>query len=171
MSNKKILFEGKVIKVVTERKTLPNDSVIDLEVVEHRGAALIVPFLSKNKIIILKQFRPAINSYLYELPAGTLEVGETPVVCARREIKEETGYQAQKLTKLGVIYPVPGYSTEKIHIFRADGLKKPAVKAQMDKDEIIYPAVFTHKQIKDFFSRGVIVDAKTICALAMCGWL
>jgi ADP-ribose pyrophosphatase len=100
-----------------------------------------------------------------------LEASETPVVCARREITEETGYQAKKLTKLGVIYPVPGYSTEKIHIFRADGLKKPVVQAKMDKDEIIYPEVFTHKQVKDFFARGAIVDAKTICALVMCGWL
>ena len=171
MNNKKVLFEGRVIKVVTERRLLPNGTIANLDIVEHRGAALIVPFLSKDKIIILKQFRPVINAYIYELPAGTLEVNETPVICARREIKEETGYQAQKLTKLGVIYPVPGYSTEKIHIFRADGLKKPAVKAKMDKDEIIYPAVFTHKQVKDFFARGAIVDAKTICALAMCGWL
>lgn len=168
---KKVIYEGRVVRLVTERRALPNDSMADLEIIEHRGAALVVPFVSKDKIIVIKQFRPAINSYIYELPAGTLEIGETPHLCARREIKEETGYQAGKLTKLGFIYPVPGYSTEKIYIFKAQELKISRFKAPKDKDEIIYPAIFTRKQIKDFFERGKIVDAKTICALAMCGLL
>jgi len=171
MGEKKTLFNGKIIKVITERKVLPNGVTVDLEVVEHRGAALLVPFIAKDKVILLKQFRPVINSYIYELPAGTLETGETPLVCARREIKEETGYQAAKLVKIGIIYPVPGYSTEKIHIFRAEGLKKMVTRLAADEDEIIYPVIFTHKQVRDFFNRGAIVDAKTICAFAMCDWL
>jgi len=171
MKHKQIIFKGRVITLVKERKILPNSSVIDLDVIEHRGAALIVPFLSRDKIIILKQYRPAIDSYIYELPAGTLDAGETPAVCARREVNEETGYVAQKITKLGMIYPVPGYSTEKIYIFRADGLRRPVIAAKMDKDEIIDPIVFTRKQVKGLFKQGAIVDAKTICALTMCGWL
>jgi ADP-ribose pyrophosphatase len=167
--SKKILFDGRVIRVITEKRSLPNNSVVNLEIVEHRGAALIVPFLSKDKIIFIKQFRPVINSYIYELPAGTLESGESPMLCAKREVKEEIGYQAGKLTRMGHIYPVPGYSTEKIHIFKAEDLKLPKVASPRDKDEIIYPTVFTRKQIKDFFTQGKIIDAKTICALAMCG--
>ncbi len=168
---RKMIFNGKVIKVVAETRRLPNNCTVRLEVVEHRGAALILPLLAKDKVIVLKQFRPVINRYIYELPAGTLEVGETPYQCARREIKEETGYQAARLERLGAIYPVPGYSTEKIHIFKATGLTRPKVKALLDQDEILYPEVFTRKQVQDFFLRGRIVDAKSICAFAMCGWL
>lgn len=165
---RKIVYSGRVIEVVKERRLLPNNSYIDLELIEHRGAALIVPFLTNDKIIMIKQFRPAINSYIYELPAGTMEKGESPVACAKREIKEEIGYQAGRLTRIGNIFPVPGYSTEKINIFRADGLKPLKVAVQRDKDEIIYPSAFTIKQIRDFFAKGKIVDAKTICAFAMC---
>ena len=145
--------------------------MIDLEIVEHRGAVLVVPFVSKDKVLLLKQFRPVINSYIYELPAGTLEAGEKPLACARREIKEETGYQAGRLVRLGYIYPVPGYSTEKIHIFKAENIKKASSAGRPDPDEIIYTAVFTRKQVKEFFKKGSIVDAKTICAFAMCEWL
>ena len=167
--SRKVIYEGRVIRLATENRLLPNNSVSKLEIVEHRGAVLIVPFISKDKVILIKQFLPVINSYIYEFPAGTLENKETPRACALREIKEEINYQAGKLIKLGSIYPVPGYSTEKIYIFKATGLKVPKIKANLDKDEIIYPSIFTCEQVRDLFARGKIVDAKTICALAMAG--
>ena len=89
--------------------------------------------------------------------------------CARREVKEETGYRARKLTRLGVVYPVPGYSTERIVIYKAEGLKK--VTRLLEKDEIISLKVFSKHGLKEAFGKGIIIDAKTICALALCGWL
>ena len=135
----------------------------------HPGASLIIPFLTKDKVIMLRQLRPVINSYIYELPAGTLEENEPPTSCARREIIEETGYAAGKITLLGKIYPVPGYSTEKIFIYKAEGLKKTEKVAE--KDEVIESRVYTKAQIRQLFKQKKIVDAKTIAALAMCGWL
>jgi ADP-ribose pyrophosphatase len=165
----KLLYKGRLLSLYKRTVTLPNGYKADLEVVKHPGAALLVPFLTVNKIILLRQLRPVINSYIYELPAGTLNKGESPFLCARREIIEETGYSAKKFVRLGCIFPVPGYSTEKITIFKALGLKESI--RQPEKDEIIKHVIVSRKQIRRLFKSGKIVDAKTIAALVLTGWL
>ena len=167
--NIKKVFEGKLLKLFVKKEKLPNGYVATFEMIRHPGAALIVPILSKDRIILLRQLRPVIESYIYELPAGTLGKNESPLSCARREIIEETGYAARRFTLLGKIYPVPGYSTEKIVIYKAEGLKK--VERKAEEDEIIESRIFTRAEVKRLFKSRGIVDAKTICALAMCGWL
>ncbi len=157
------------MNVVSERIKLPNGHISDFEIVKHPGAILVIPFISKNKIILLRQFRPSVNTYLYELPAGTLEKGERLVTCCRREIIEETGYSAGKFTRLGKIFPVPGYSTEVITIFKATGLVNAQVKHE--KDEVIQSFPVTRQEIRLLFKAGKFIDAKTICAFTMCGWL
>ncbi len=163
------VFEGKLLKVYVMKRRLPHGYVATFEMIRHPGAALIVPLLSKDKVIMLRQLRPVIGKYIYELPAGTLGKGEAPRSCASREIVEETGYSAKSLTKLGAIVPVPGYSTERIIIFKAEGLNK--VDHIPEKDEVIESHIFSRKEIKSLFRKGLIIDAKTISALAMCGWL
>jgi len=165
----KTIFKGRLLTLLVKRERLPNGYIAELEMIKHPGASLIVPFLTKDKLILLRQFRPVINSYLYELPAGTLGKSESPLACARREILEETGYSAEKFTLIGKIYPVPGYSTEKIFIYKAQGLKEECSIAE--KDEIIEKRVITRGRVKRLFVKGEIVDAKTISALALCGWL
>jgi ADP-ribose pyrophosphatase len=130
---------------------------------------LIVPFLSRDRLIILRQFRSAVNRYLYEFPAGTLEIGESPVSCAKRELIEETGYAASRLKQLGGIFPVPGYSTEKIVIYQANGLKRR--ERLIQKDEVIRVEIKTPAQLQRLFHENKLQDAKTICALAFCGIL
>lgn len=165
----KIIFKGRLLKLAHKDIKLPNGYVAHFEIVKHPGAVLVIPFLTKDKIILLRQLRPVIGIYLYELPAGTLDKNEKPVTCAHREIIEETGYAAKKVTYLSYIYPVPGYSTEKIHIFKAEGLyKKDRIP---EKDEIIEHFVLTKKEIKKLFKSGRIIDAKTISALSLCGWI
>jgi ADP-ribose pyrophosphatase len=169
MQNVKCVFKGKLLRVYIGKERLPHGYVATFEMIKHPGASLIVPFLSKDKMIMLRQLRPVIGSYIYELPAGTLDKNESPLSCARREIIEETGYSAGKFTLLGKIYPVPGYSTEKIFIYKAERLKKKERVAE--KDEVIESHIFTKSRIKDLFKRGRIIDAKTICALTFCSWL
>ncbi|MFH1776434.1 MAG: NUDIX hydrolase [Candidatus Omnitrophota bacterium] len=169
MQKIKEIFKGKLLHLITKAVKLPNGYIANLEVVKHPGAVLIVPFLTKDKIIILRQLRPVVREYLYELPAGTLEAKELPLPCARRELIEETGYAAKKIVCIGKIYPAPGYTTEKIIIYRAEGLMKRGKLTE--EDEIIKTFTITKTKVKRLFKEGKIIDAKTICALAMCGWL
>ncbi|MCX6355864.1 MAG: NUDIX hydrolase [Candidatus Aureabacteria bacterium] len=161
------IFRGKLIDVSLRRQKLPSGFVVDLEVVEHPGAVLIVPFLSEDRIILIRQYRPVIRSYIWELPAGTLNKGEKPLACAKRELIEEIGYTAELWENLGFIYPAPGYTTEKIHLYAAKRLHK--VRAQREEDEIIRPRVFTRREIANLLETRKIVDAKSICALALSG--
>lgn len=165
----KPVFKGRLLKVYIKKERLPHGYLATFEMVKHPGASLVVPFLDKDTIIMIRQLRPVIGSYIYELPAGTLDVGESPLECARREIIEETGYSARRFSPLGSIYPVPGYSTEKIFIYKATGLK--AVSRKPEEDEVIEHKAMTRPAVKRLFARGKIADAKTICALAFCGWL
>src|SRR3989338_2554443 len=109
-------FKGRLLVVVTQKVRLPNGRRKIIEKIIHPGAALIVPFLKNNRIILLKQYRPVFGKYLYELPAGTLAKRESPYRCAMRELREETGFKAGFLRKVGVIYPAPGYATEEIYV-------------------------------------------------------
>ena len=163
------LFKGGLLKLKTVNKRLPNGRMTRLELIEHPGAALIIPFLTKDTMIFIRQFRPAVSATLYELPAGTLEKGERPVVCAKRELREETGYQGKFFRRIADIYPVPGYSTEVITLFEARGLKEGTTAAE--PDEIIKTFCFSRAQVKALFRRKMIVDAKTLCALAYAGWI
>jgi ADP-ribose pyrophosphatase len=165
----KAAFKGKLLKVYVRKERLPNGYLATYEMIKHPGASLIVPFLDKNTVILLRQLRPVIDSYIYEFPAGTLDKSESPLACARREIIEETGYSAKRFTLLGSIYPVPGYSTEKIFIYKAEGLK--LATRIPEEDEVIEHKPFTRSQVKRLFKQGKIIDAKTICGLALCGLL
>jgi ADP-ribose pyrophosphatase len=165
----KKIFSGRLLQLYSRRVRLPNGYVAGLEVIKHPGAALVIPFVSRDKIIMLRQLRPVINKYLYELPAGTRDGNETPRACALREVIEETGFSAGRLTRLGMIYPVPGYSTEKIDIYKATNLRKTDVSPE--QDEIMESMVMNRAKVRRLFRAGTIVDAKTICALTFIGWL
>ena len=169
MKSEAVLFKGRLLRLTRKKVRLPGGYMAQLEIINHPGAALIIPLVSCDRVILLRQLRPVAGAYLYELPAGTLDPGETPLACARREIREETGFSAGRLTRLGRILPVPGYSTEKIEIFKGEQLRPCAVRPEAD--EVIRAGVKTRQQIRRLFKQGRIVDAKTICAFAMIGWL
>ena len=165
----KKVFRGRLLKVYVKKVRLPNGYKATFEMVRHPGAIHVVPFINKNTVIMLRQLRPVIEKFIYELPAGTIDKGEAPASCARREIIEETGYSAKRLTFLGAIYPVPGYSTEKIYIYKAEGLSKKDRVAE--KYEVIENHFMSKAEVRRLFKRGRITDAKTIAALAMSNWL
>ncbi|MBF0504996.1 MAG: NUDIX hydrolase [Candidatus Omnitrophica bacterium] len=163
MARRKIEFQR------NHKVKLPNGHTISISVINHPGAVVITPFLNDNTLVMIRQFRPALKKYIYELPAGTLDPGESAITCAGRELLEETGLKARRLVKLGDIYPVPGYSTEIIQIFKA--LDLTATSPQPEDYEIIQILPMTRGEVRQMFKQGKLMDAKSICALAFCGWL
>ena len=163
-TKRKTIFKGKVFDVHTGTKILPDKRKVYIEEISHPGASLIVPFKG-DKLVFIRQFRPVIGKFIWEIPAGTLSPGESPVSCARRELMEETGYVAESVKKLGYIYTTPGFCNEKISVFKAVCGKKMSVKR--DEDELMTVRTFSPEEIKKMLSNGRITDAKTIAALAL----
>ncbi len=171
MKKLQFVHKGRVFDFVREKVTLPNGLKKHYDFVKHRGAVVIIPFLSKDKAVIIRQFRIALNSYIFELPAGSIDKGETPAACVRRELAEEINYKTGKIEKIGRLFPCPGYSTEILHIFKATGLKPINEDSVKDEDEIIEPIVVSRARVRKMFKNGKILDAKTIASFAMIGWL
>ena len=157
---------GKLLKYQVDEVLLPSGEKTVREVVKHPGAVAIVAIFSDGKIIFVKQYRYAIDNIIYEIPAGKLSPGENPIDCAKRELKEETGYSAAKWTKLSSIFTVPGFCDEVIHIYKAEQLT--AGEQQLDEDELIETFSFTQAQIQDMVNSQCICDAKTLAGLFLC---
>lgn len=157
------IHRGRVFSLDRENVTLPNGVTTDLDVIRHPGAAAIVPLAEGDAVLLLRQFRHAAGGELWEIPAGTLGPGETPLECARRELAEETGRDARDWQSLGEIVPVPGYSDERIHLFLASGLV-PA-KQHLDRDEIIEVHRLPFRRALEMIGEGAVRDGKTICGL------
>ncbi|MBM3254175.1 MAG: NUDIX hydrolase [Candidatus Omnitrophica bacterium] len=162
----KSVYRGKFLKIYSQDIVLPNKNRMKVEYVKHPGAVCVAPFLNEDRIILIRQFRPVIRRYIWELAAGTLNKDETIRESAQRELIEEIGYKAKTLKEIGWVYTTPGFTTEKIHIFIAEDLAK--VKTEHEKDEVITSRVFTRAEIRRLFKKNLIVDAKTICALRLC---
>ena len=165
---KKSVFKGKILlDVHLDKVMLPNGTEVRLECIKHPGAAAVIPFLNKDEIVLIRQYRPVVDKYIWEIPAGTLKKGESPLKCAKRELKEEIGYKAGFIEYLTHIYTTPGFTDECIHIYKATRLKEVAVKP--DADEILSVKNFTVNSIRRMLKEKKIIDAKTIAGLAVCG--
>ncbi len=159
------LYNGKIFNVALEKVTLPNGVIKDREVVRHPGAAAMVPLLDDGNVVLVKQHRHAVNDYLWEIPAGTLEPEEEPLACAGRELIEETGYEANNFDKLTEILPAPGYTDEHIHIFLATGLT--LAEQRLEDDEILTVQPTPFDKAIEMIKTGEIQDAKTIVGLLL----
>lgn len=157
-------YKGRIINLKVQQVELPNGNVSSREIVEHPGAVAIVPFLNENTIIMVEQFRKALDQVLLEIPAGKIDKGEAPEKCGMRELEEETGYKAGRFEYLGKIVTAPGFTDEVIHIYKATDLYKG--ETNMDEDEFINLKTFTLEEVKTMVKSGEIIDSKTIAALA-----
>ncbi len=147
------------------RIELPNGHEGEYGSIKHPGASLAVPITEDNKVIILRQYRFAVSRYLLEFPAGTLEIGESPLISVKREIQEETGYKAERWDELGVLVPAPGYADEEIFLFLARDLIKLKVIPQGDLDEDIEVLVLNPDELDNLIASGKeTLDAKTVTA-------
>ena len=158
---KKRVYDGIVIGIDVYDLTIEGRKV-KREIVKHPGAAAILAFDEKDRIILVRQHRYP-HGYVLEIPAGTLEKGESPKRCALREIQEETGYKAKGMTHLITYYPSVGYNTEAIHCFVASGLTR--VKTKLDTDEFITVKKMELSKLIEMIKSGKVIDSKTICAV------
>jgi ADP-ribose pyrophosphatase len=158
---KAIKLKRKFVEKVKTVK-LPNGKWVKIHEAFHNGSVVIIPIKDK-KIILERQYRPVIGKWIYELPAGTIEKGESPEKCARRELAEETGYVAKKIKKVFVSYPSPGYSTELQHFFIATDLQK--TKRHLMAHEVIKLKEVTPEEAVEMINKKKIIDGKTIQAI------
>jgi 8-oxo-dGTP pyrophosphatase MutT (NUDIX family) len=154
---------GRVIQVSTERLRYSNGREYDIDFVRHPGAAAVVAVDSSDRVCLVRQYRHGVEDFLWEIPAGKLDAGEPPAVCAERELKEETGVEAKRWTSLGLYIPAPGLFTEVIHLYLARELRIGA--ANPDADEELEIKWLPVKDAADLILRGEWNDGKTALAL------
>lgn len=162
--NTEYIYKGKILNLKIEDVELPNGKTSKREIVEHPGAVAILAFKDKDTLILVEQFRKPLNMSILEIPAGKLEAGENPELCAIRELEEETGYKSKELKYLGKIATTPGFSDEYIHIFKAISLYEGNIGG--DEDEFINLHEYKIEEIKEMIKNGEIIDGKTIAALS-----
>jgi ADP-ribose diphosphatase len=161
-------YTGRVINLDIDTVRYPDGSVGELEMIRHPGASAVVPFVTDPReadpeILLLRQYRYAAEQFLYEIPAGRLQSGETPVICARRELAEETGCSAERFDNLLSFFTTPGFTDERIHAFMATGLTRGTV--QHEPDEFIEVLSRPMSAVLTMIGRGEISDAKTVVSL------
>ena len=157
------LFEGRVINLRVDDVLLPNGKTSSREYVEHRGGAAILAVDDGGYIHLVRQFRYPYREAILEIPAGKLEKGEAPEIAAARELQEETGLVAETVEPYGVIYPSPGYTNERLYIFKASGIAKDV--AHPDEDEFLNLVRIPFADALDMVLSGQIKDAKTCFAI------
>ena len=157
------VFAGRRIEVRVDRLRLPNGAEHDFEMIHHPGAAAIVPLLASGEVLMLRQYRYATGGWLLEVPAGTLEPGESPEQCAARELTEETGYRAGALQPLGWIWTTPGFTDERIWLFLATDLT--GGRQALERDELLTLERLPLARAAAMAAGGEIVDAKSVAAL------
>lgn len=159
-----IRFRGKVFDHQVDEIEYENGNKGIREIAIHPGGAVVVPVKDDGKIILVKQLRYPLQKKLIELPAGKLDKGEDPLVCATRELEEETGYKAKEIKKLGEIYTAPGYCTEILHIYSARELT-PGKHNREDGEDGMEILELPLNEIEKMISNGEITDAKTIVGI------
>ncbi len=157
------IYKGSIVDLSVDRVRLPNGHVMDLELIRHRGAAAVVPVDAERNVLLVRQYRYASGGWLIEVPAGKLDGGEPPETCAAREVEEETGHRALKLTPMGWIWTTPGFTDERIWLYLATGLEP--TRANLQPDEVLTVERMPLDRAVELAARGEIRDAKSVCAL------
>lgn len=162
------VYSGRVLNLDVDRVRFPDGSEGELEMVRHSGASAVVPFVSDPagddpQLLLIRQYRYAAESYLFEIPAGRLDPGESPLDCAVRELREETGCTAERVEPLTSFYTTPGFTDERIHLFMASGLSMG--ESRRERDEFIEVVTHPLSEVLAMIERGEIVDGKTLVGI------
>ena len=169
LSSKRV-YSGRVISLDVDTVRFPDGSTGELEMVRHPGASAVVPFLDglqsgDPRVVLIRQYRYAADGYVYEIPAGRLDSGESPEQCARRELREETGYSAVEFIPLSTFYTTPGFTDERINLFIARDLKPG--ESSRESDEILELEPMALSAALSMVVSGEIVDGKTMIGLLL----
>jgi ADP-ribose pyrophosphatase len=159
------IFSGKIVSLHLQEVELPNGKTSKREIIKHPGAVAIIAVTNENKIIMVEQYRKALERAIVEIPAGKLEKGEEPASCARRELEEETGYECESLELVTSFYTSPGFADEIVHVFLAKGLTVKENSAALDEDEFVNLEELTLEEALQYIKDQKIYDAKTIYAV------
>jgi len=166
------VFRGRIFSVDSDLVRLPNGHEATLDIVRHPGSVVLLPMPDPSHLILVKQYRYALDRWIWELAAGSLEQGEAPEAGAVRECAEEIGLIACRAEEIGTFYPTPGYCDEKMIFFRLTDLAAPAPgasAAQKDPDEDLRVHTFTLNEVRSLVRDGSIIDAKTAVGLMLIG--
>ena len=159
------LLKGRAFLIRRDTLKTPDGRETKFDIIEHGGSVIIVPEDQDGNLLFVRQFRHAAGLDLLELPACTLEAGEDPAVCAAREIREETGFAANKIIKIGDFFLAPGYSTEFMHVYLAQDLRYDPLEA--DADEFLSVEKIPFAEAIQMAERGEMPDAKSLAALLL----
>lgn len=159
---KNYIYKGKILTLRKDDALLPDGKPCIREIIEHSGGACAL-YIEDNKALFVRQYRYAYGESVYELPAGKLNAGEDPQTAAARELEEETGIRAARLEPLFTVYPTPGYTDEKIYVYRA--YHGEHVTTHPDEGEFVDVVWIPLDKVKEMLKRGELHDAKTIIAL------
>jgi 8-oxo-dGTP pyrophosphatase MutT (NUDIX family) len=163
-------FTGRIFSVTVDRVTVPNGRMVSLDLVRHPGSVVLVPIQDDGRVVLIRQYRYALDRWIWELPAGSLGPGEDPAAAAVREFEEEIGLIPGRVEFAGAWYPTPGFCTEVMHYYRASGLRERRAgdpPVHTDEDEDIRVHVFTFDEARAMVRRGEIVDLKTAWGLTL----
>lgn len=160
---RELVQKGHILNYYFDTIQLPDNRVVQWDFIGHKGAAAIVPVDNDGKIILVRQYRSAVDKYTLEIPAGGLNPGEDMKTCAARELEEETGYRSDKVFHLVDLYSAVAFSNEKIGIYYATDLI--STKQNLDEDEFVTIETYSLEQLVQFIFDGVIEDSKTISAI------
>ena len=157
------VYQGRILDVALEKHAMPDGRQSNFEIIRHPGGAAVLPVLPDGQILLIKQFRPAIGTMVYEIPAGRLEPNESPQECAGRELIEEVGYSASQITPLGGFWSTVGFCDEFIHLFLGQGLT--VAEQALEPDEVIELCPMPLDEALHKVINGEILDGKTQLAL------
>jgi ADP-ribose diphosphatase len=157
------VYTGKVFGIRRDEVIEPTGVRTTREMITHPGSVVVLPVLPDGRVLLIQQYRYAARQYLWELVAGRMDPGETPLQAAARELKEETGYSAKRLKIFLEFFPTPGFLEEKMYLLLAEGLTPG--KAEPEEDEKIVARPYTHKQLDEMLRKKQLRDAKTIAGI------
>ena len=160
------VHQGRAFRTLQDRVRLPNGREATMDVVRHPASVILVPQPDPARVILVRQYRYAVDRWIWELPAGNVEPGEDPKAAARRECAEETGWTADTVEWIGAFYPSPGYCDEVMIFYRLTGLAA-ASDLTLDADEVLEPKIFTLDDARRAVAEGPVADMKTALGLGL----